>query len=358
MPPAHLYVHTPYCHSKCPYCDFLSATPDRLPPANRYVDALLRDLESEPGPFTSLYVGGGTPTELPLPELERLLAALATRAAPNAEWTVEANPLSLTADVASLLRAHGVNRISIGFQSASDTALEKLGRAHRHRDNIAAVELIHAVGFPESSGDMIFGLPEDDLDATLDFLLGASLTHISAYELKIEGNSPWKKSGIDPSTDEDDRFAKMTHVIARLAAAGFRRYEISNFARPGHECLSHCNVWRSGEYAAVGAGAHGFVNGERTWQSGDVAAYLNGARRGAERVKDLAAETMFLGMRLVDGITLADLPADRRQALEAARTRLDALVADGMIIRDNVSIRPTEHGLWFVNAIGLRMMED
>ncbi len=356
IPSSHLYVHTPYCHSKCPYCDFLSATPDRLPPAARYVDALLRDLEAHPGPFETIYVGGGTPTELPESDLARLMGALAARKSPSCEWTVEANPLSLTHAAGRILRDHGVNRISIGFQSASDPALEALGRAHRHSDNVAAAQLIAELDFPERSGDMIFGLPEDDVDGTIAFLTNAGLTHVSAYELKIEGNSPWKKQGIDPSTDEDDRTEKMRRVIEKLETAGFRRYEISNYARPGHECRSHLNVWKSGEYAAVGAGAHGYERGERYWNSGDVGAYVEGVRRSGERVDELAAETMMLGMRLVEGIRISELSPERRQALDAAQPRIQALVADGLVAIEPDRIRPTEQGLWFVNDIGLRML--
>lgn len=353
----HLYVHTPYCRTKCPYCDFLSATPDRLPPATRYVDALLRDLADRSGPFETIYVGGGTPTELPVRELERICEALAARRSPDCEWTVEANPLSLTREVGKILRDAGVNRISLGFQSASDRALEALGRAHRHVDNIAAAELVAELGFPERAGDMIFGLPEDAVDETIEFLAGAELTHVSAYELKIEGNSPWKKAGVDPSIDDDARTETMRHVIAGLESAGFRRYEISNYARPGHECRSHLNVWRSGEYVAVGAGAHGYERGERYWNAGDVFAYVDGVRRTGERVDELAAETMLLGMRLVDGIRFGQLPLERRTALEQARDRLIALEEEGLIRNEGDRIRPTERGLWFVNDIGLRMME-
>lgn len=352
----HLYVHTPYCHTKCPYCDFLSATPDRLPPATRYVDALLRDLADHPGPFETIYIGGGTPTELPAAELERLCAALSERRGAECEWTVEANPLSLSREAGHILRQAGVNRISVGFQSASDRALEALGRAHRHRDNVAVVELIAELGFPERSGDMIFGLPEDAIEETVAFLAGAGLTHISAYELKVEGNSPWKKAGVDPSIDEDARAETMRAVIGAIEAAGFRRYEISNYARPGHECQSHLNVWRSGEYAAIGAGAHGYERGERYWNAGDVAAYVDGVRRTGECVDELAAETMLLGMRLVDGIRLGELPPDRRAALEKARGRLSALEGEGLILVEGERIRPTERGLWFVNDIGLGML--
>lgn len=352
----HLYVHIPYCRAKCPYCDFSCATPDKLPPAAQYMDAVIRDLEQAPGPFETIFVGGGTPTELPLPELDRLLEVLAARLAPNYEWTVEANPLTINREIARRLRDAGVNRISIGFQSASDEVLKSLGRVHRHRDNLEALEIIREAGFPERSGDMIYGLDEDALDETLAFLAAADLTHISAYELTIEGTSTWAVRQYNPSTDDEDKLEKMERIRHTLSGAGFARYEVSNFALPGHECRSHLNVWRCGEYAAVGVSAHGHEKGIRYAYTKDAFAYVSGPVRTDERVEKVAAEAMMLGMRLTDGVRRSEWPISAQEAVDREGARLMKLEDDGYIVTDRDRIRPTEKGLRFVNEIGLMFL--
>lgn len=340
----HLYVHIPYCRAKCPYCDFNCDTPDKLPPPAKYVDALLRDLNAIEGSFETIYLGGGTPNELPIDDLDRLLAALSTRS--NGEWSIEANPLTFTRDVADRCLSRGVTRVSLGIQSAHDDILKRLGRVHRHADTVAAVELVRE--FPERSGDIIFGLADDRVEETIDFMAESGMTHVSAYELTIEGNSAWKRMKIDPSDNDDRKTEKLMTIRDRLAARGYRRYEVSNYAFPGHECRSHLNVWGSGEFAAIGAGAHGFENGVRYRNTPSSWEYIESAGRTAEPSGDQPAEMMFLGMRMADGIPLSAFPAERR-------ADLSKLEDDGYVTLTSDRIRPTERGLLFVNDIALRL---
>jgi oxygen-independent coproporphyrinogen III oxidase len=366
--PPHLYVHIPYCRAKCPYCDFTCATPEKLPPPEDYVNALLRDLESTPGPlprpgephtagpFSTIFIGGGTPTELPLDQLKRVLEALSAKRVPDCEWTVEANPLTLTREIARALRDAGVNRISLGFQSSSDEVLKRLGRVHRHRDNLESLAIIREMGFPERSGDMIYGLEDDSVDGTLEFLLAADLTHISAYELTIEGTSTWALRTYDPSTSDEDKLEKLHQVRDRLAEAGFRRYEVSNFALPGHECRSHLNVWKAGEYVGVGVSAHGHERGVRYAYTKDAYAYVTSPVRTDERTEEIAAEAMMLGMRLPDGVRWNEWPEEVRRALEAEGARLSRLDEEDYIEVTPERVRPTEKGLKFVNEIGMAFL--
>lgn len=348
-----LYVHIPWCRSKCPYCDFFSATAAELPAPERYVDALLRDLAKTDGLFATIYLGGGTPTELPLEPLARLVRALARRLAPGGEWSVETNPLSLDGRRAELLVAAGVTRLSLGFQSASDSALERLGRAHRHRDNRRALEVARAAGFGSLSGDIIFGLPDEAIDATLDFMIDAGLDHVSAYELTIEKDSAWGGCGFDPGLDADAKSAIFDRIVERLDSAGLERYEISNFARRGAECRSHLNVWRSGDFVGLGAGAHGHTDGLRHARPREVEAYIAGEEPVGMPVEDLFAETLQLGTRLVRGFSPDELPPRRRAALEAAPERLRSLVAAGHVRMIGERIVPTDHGLRFQNDLAL-----
>jgi oxygen-independent coproporphyrinogen-3 oxidase len=366
--PPHLYLHIPYCRAKCPYCDFTCATPDKLPPPEDYVNALLRDLESTPGPlplpreeqpagpFSTIFIGGGTPTELPLDQLCRLLEALSAKRAPDCEWTVEANPMTLTREIAGRLRGAGVNRISLGFQSASDEVLKRLGRVHRHRDNLESLEIIREMDFPERSGDMIYGLEDDRIEETLAFLLAAGLTHVSAYELTIEGASTWAMRSHDPSTEDEDKLEKLHRIRDALATAGLRRYEVSNFALPGHECRSHLNVWKAGEYVGVGVSAHGHERGVRYAYTKDPYAYVAGPVRIDEPVEAVAAEAMMLGMRLPDGVRWDEWPEAVRQALEREKARLMRLEEDDYIKATPEFVRPTEKGLKFVNEIGMAFL--
>lgn len=351
----HLYVHIPYCRRVCPYCDFVCSSPDKLPSPSAYVNALLRDLDVVEGTFATMYMGGGTPTELPLGELARLFARLAARRAPECEWSIEANPQTLTIECASLLRSAGVNRLSLGFQSASDRVLKTLGRVHRHSDNVRAVEIARSAGFKNISGDVIFGLPEDHAEETIAFFAASELTHVSAYELTIEGESTWSLKRFDPSADEEVKLGQLEEVVSLLAARGFERYEVSNFARPGFECRSHLNVWRAGEYAGIGAGAHGYEDGVRYANTESSFAYVEAPARTVDAIESLAAETMLLVARMPKGIAFADLPPARRRALEARRGTMELLRDDGFLELTSDAVRPTAKGLLFVNEIGLRM---
>ncbi len=355
--PPHLYIHVPYCLSKCPYCDFYSESADGLPSPERYVARVAAELDETEGDFETVFVGGGTPSALAESALGRLCDAVRRRLADGGEWTVEANPADLTPALAETLVASGVNRLSLGVQSASDAALDALGRRHRHAESVRAVASARAAGFRNLGGDMIFGLPGDAIEETIGFFVESGMTHVSAYELTIEGRSAWKRAGVDPSVSDEEKVTRLERVVALLAEAGFRRYEISNFARPGFECRSHLNVWHSGSYVGLGAGAHGFESGIRYRHPDSVEGYLAGEPVVEEPVENLAAETMMLGMRMPEGIELPLLPVERRAALVAAHAKLEALAGDGLITLEEARIRPTPRGLLFVNEIAARMID-
>ena len=323
-----VYVHIPYCISRCPYCDFNTyvGIEDTAP---EYVDALLREAHAwsaraagrEAG---SIFLGGGTPSLLEPALVRRLLGGLrsAFRVAPGAEVTMEANPE--TADVRRLesFRAAGANRVSFGAQSFSTHVLTTLGRAHTAGRTIEAVAQARAAGFDNLNLDLIYGTPGETLDdwrRSLDEAIALEPEHISAYSLTIEPGTAFGaavSSGTMPAPDEDDQATKYEMTMDALAAARFEHYEISNWARPGRASRHNLVYWTQGDYAGLGAGAHSHEAGERWWNEKLPRTYIErspDARAGAE-VLDAAAraeERMQLRLRLVAGVPLDELTADR-----------------------------------------------
>lgn len=302
-------------------------------------------------PLETVYIGGGTPTELPAEALRRLVGVFHGRLAREYEWTVEANPVSVTPEKVEILGAAGVNRISLGVQSAEDPVLARLGRLHRHRDTLAALACLRDAGFENISGDLIFGLPGEDIEATLGFFAEQELAHVSAYELVIEGNSAWKLAGLDPSDPDEVKVEKMQFIVSRLAAAGYRRYEISNFARPGRECRHNLNTWQCGEFEALGAGACGCNPAGRYRHVPDAAAWLAGAAPENEPIANLAADTVLLALRLIDGLPITKLSRPRQTALHAHAATIAALVKRGLLVDRENHLQATPQGLLFLNDI-------
>jgi oxygen-independent coproporphyrinogen-3 oxidase len=270
--PRGLYIHVPLCVSKCAYCDFYSLPVSAI--AASALEALVRNTidraerladRFEAGAFGTVFIGGGTPTVLPRPLLERLLGGVGRLAGEPREWTVEANPESLSQTTIDILRAFGVNRLSIGVQSLDDATLHLLGRPHDSQGALSAVEAALAAGF-EVSVDLLAGLPRpsDALPApsvlgdALRPLLGTGLRHLSVYDLVLEEGSSLRSSvekGHLLAQDEDEAWNERAAAGSLLAEAGLDRYEISNYAVPGHECLHNLGYWRLDSYIGAGPGA-------------------------------------------------------------------------------------------------------
>jgi oxygen-independent coproporphyrinogen-3 oxidase len=277
-----LYIHIPFCRQKCFYCDFCSIPYDPAL-AGRYADILCRQFKSLNGSFSSIYVGGGTPTVLGLKLLRKIFGGLRLFSRGCREFSVEANPESLTADKLALFRDNGVNRISIGVQSFDDAKLKKLGRCHDSAQARAAVRLARQSGFKNISIDLIFGAPGECLrEWKKDLAQACSLpvTHVSAYALSYErGTRLWetfKKTAVDPP--EDDMAAAMyEYTMQYLPRKGFRQYEISNFAIKGFACRHNLSYWQGDEYVGIGAAAVSYVNGRRITNDDDVSRFIKKA---------------------------------------------------------------------------------
>lgn len=264
-PPLGLYVHLPWCARKCPYCDFNSHVHAGALPERRYLDALLADLERQAARvagrrLVSVFIGGGTPSLFSAEAVARLLEAAraALPCAPELEITLEANPGSAEAARFADYRAAGVNRLSLGVQSFHDHLLERIGRVHDARDARRAFEFARRAGFARINIDLMFALPGQTLaEAVADIEEAVALgpEHLSHYQLTLEPGTAFARR--PPALPDDELAWRMQRAAgARLRRAGYRRYEVSAWARPGQRCRHNLNYWRFGDYLGIGAGAH------------------------------------------------------------------------------------------------------
>ncbi len=383
QPPVTLYVHVPFCVSLCPYCDFVvyAGAAARGPRArmSTFLDAVLTEIElradaldarfgsSRPA-LHSVYFGGGTPSLVPADDIERLLSRVRERfdIAPGAEVTLESNPGPDERGDPAAWRRAGITRISFGAQSLDDTELRRLGRRHHAADVVEAVESAREAGIASINLDLLYDTPEGTLAtwmATLATALELAPEHLSLYALTLDdpdaegltgpggdhlpttrGARRWRERA-RPTQDEDRAAAEYQHATSVLADAGFRGYEISNWARPGHESRHNLAYWQRRPYEGVGPGAHAFDGAVRRWNAARLEGYvaaLTGPRPvlppgGADVVDDAAAtaETLILGLRLDTGVPLA--MADKAPLADAFRWAraaelLDVTVDDRVVL--------------------------
>ena len=316
-----IYIHIPFCRSKCDYCDFYSLS-GREADMDRYQKALLAHIK-ETAPHAkgmevdTVYFGGGTPSYYGAKRLRALLAALRKqfRIRKDAEITMEANPDSVDFPSLKQLRRAGFNRISLGVQSACDTHLRALHRPHNFQQTRDAVDAARKAGFDNLSLDLIYGLPDQDLPAwqdTLEQVLALNPNHLSCYGLKVEDGTPLSLRVADGlSLPDDDLQADMyLHAVDRLAQAGFKQYEISNFAQPGMESRHNLRYWLTRPYIGLGPGAHSDFGGRRYSFVRDLDAYITGVLGGKNIIdssdlipnRERGGEYLMLRLRTTLGI--------------------------------------------------------
>jgi len=370
LPPLSLYVHIPWCAKKCPYCDFNSHEARAGIPDERYVAALVADLERAlPQVWgrrvTSVFFGGGTPSLFPARAIDSILAAVRARLAlaPDAEITLEANPGTVEADKFRDFRAAGVNRLSLGVQSFDPRHLKALGRIHDGEEACRAVEIAQR-HFDNVNLDLMYGLPAqtpEEAVADAEAALAHGTTHLSCYHLTIEPNTYFHR--FPPQLPGDDATAAMQDAIeARLAAAGYEHYETSAFARPGMQCRHNLNYWMFGDYLGIGAGAHGKLSfPERITRQARVKhpeAYLRAAEEGnavsEERevgAGEIPFEFMMNALRLNGGFAVSLYEERAGLPLTTALKKLEEAEARGFIARDHARVAPTALGRRFLNDL-------
>lgn len=369
---AGLYIHIPFCRQKCLYCDFPSFA-GREGEQERYTAALLAEMEARAAEcggreFGSVFFGGGTPTALPLPLLERLArkAFDSFRIAPDAEITVEANPGTLDRGTARALRGMGFNRLSMGVQAWQNHLLGRLGRIHTIEDFLENYRIVREEGFRNVNIDLMFALPGQEMEEWLETLEQAAALepeHISAYSLILEEGTPfyaeWEAGRLEPVPEELDR--EMYHAaVDFLAGKGYAQYEISNFARPGRQSRHNRLYWQAGEYLGLGLGAHSYWQGARFHNPYDMGEYIRAAgstaaleqERVENTVQDMMEEFMFLGLRLTEGVSFAAF-RERfgRELEEVYGGQVAELAGQGLLERDVAGIRLTRRGIDVSNVV-------
>ncbi len=367
--PRAAYVHIPFCAHKCGYCDFASlAGADHL--ADRYLDALGREIATLDGPHEvdTIFVGGGTPTRLDFGQLARLLGMIraAFPLSEGGEWTVEANPGTIDEAKADVLADGGVNRVSLGAQSFQPALLLALERHHAPAEVAKALELVRP-RFPSWSFDLIFGVPgstpehwRDDLEIAL----GLGPSHLSCYGLVFEKGTPlWKQreAGHVRPVDEEAEREMYAHAIDRLALAGLAMYEISNYARPGHESRHNLVYWANDAYFGVGLGAARYVRGVRSVNTRELSSYLRRIESGRDATgptetldpEARARETATLMLRrTIAGLDRADFRLRTGFDLDAlAAEALAKHTAAGLLEDDGRRIRLTREGVFLADTV-------
>jgi oxygen-independent coproporphyrinogen-3 oxidase len=379
-----LYIHVPYCASKCPYCDFNSYAVPQFPEA-RYVDAVCAEAAraAREQPWTdaqiaSVFFGGGTPSLFSAASIARMLHTVAGLWAveSKAETTLEANPGTVSLAQLHELHAAGVNRISFGVQSFHARHLQRLGRIHDGADSHEAVAHARAAGFDNVSIDLIFALPEQTPAEWLGDLREAcalQVDHVSAYGLTYEDGTPfarWRSEGSLRPQPEETEIEMFLLAREHLAAAGYAAYEVSNFARPGHECRHNLHYWRSGPYLGLGAGAHSYSgptqnpsaydrwgrrwsNVTRPEEYMSSATATGQARATLELLDEQQArgEFVFLALRRAAGVSAPEFRARFGCALEACFPHLASLVAQGLLEPVDERWRLTERGLLLADSV-------
>ena len=380
LPPLSLYVHLPWCIKKCPSCDFNShewRDDSQGMPEQRYIDALLADLEASlplvwGRPVHSVFIGGGTPSLFEPASIDRLISGIRARLPleAEAEITMEANPGTFEKDRFKAFRAAGVTRLSIGVQSFNDQHLKALGRVHNRDQAMAAVEEAQTA-FDTFNLDVMYALPGQtlaDLTQDIETALSFKPPHVSIYHLTIEPNTMFAKHPpVLPADDE--AYAMMDLITDMTASHGLQRYEVSAYAKPGHRCWHNLNYWQFGDYLGIGAGAHSKLSFAhritRQVRYREPQLYLAQAMKGEpvtqnEEVsrEDLPFEYMLNALRLKEGFSLTDYMARTGLAVTSIQKGLADAEAKQLIARDLNKVWPTERGFDFLSDLQALFLAD
>ena len=391
---AGLYIHIPFCASRCIYCNFYSTT--SLKQRQQYVDALCREMatrhqgdgsrcvisdeitQKEPSPISTIYLGGGTPSQLTIPQLRQLFLYInkVYGLSPAQEITIEMNPDDVTPEYAAVLPQLGVNRVSMGAQTFDDQRLRFLHRRHTSAQVPQAVNILRKAGIHNISVDLMYGFPNETLDdwqRDIDAALELGVEHLSAYCLMIEEGTPLYRmlhkgdgsrcvisDGItqkEPSPQCDEELERQMYelLIDKLTAAGYEHYEISNFAKPGYRSRHNSSYWQDIPYIGLGAAAHSYDGKRRSWNVNDINKYIENIERGERpsEYEDIDDDTHYndritVTLRTSDGLDLTTLSErHRRYCLHEAQRFID----DGSLRLSNHRLSLTRKGLFVSDYI-------
>jgi putative oxygen-independent coproporphyrinogen III oxidase len=385
QPPLSLYLHFPWCVSKCPYCDFNSHERKGELPEQRYIDALTADLAAQAPlvgerEIVSIFMGGGTPSLFSPAALSGLLATVRKhlRMAPDVEVTMEANPATVERGRFAEYHAAGINRVSLGAQSFNSDTLKVLGRIHQPEDVRRAAEELHACGLANFNLDLMYALPDQSLAGALADVTSAlqlQPAHLSHYQLTLEPGTVFAAQP-PPLPDDDLAWAMQNECQALLASHGFAQYEVSAYARADRQCRHNLNYWNHGDYLGVGAGAHGKLtrvpesvglveSGEgliiqRSTHLREPRRYIASAADGPQwrdvPQADLPFEFMMNALRLNAGFALADFTSGTGLPQDSIRPILQRLAGEELMETENGQWRASERGRTFLNEVIQRFL--
>lgn len=356
-----LYIHIPFCKSKCKYCDFLSfPNTDYI---NAYKKALLDEINAfdcENNTVKSIFIGGGTPSIIDISIISEIMDSLGKfNIEKNAEITIEANPGTLTEEKVKEYRKSGINRISMGLQAWQNNLLKTLGRIHTKESFLKSYETARKY-FNNINIDIMFSLPDQSFEMwleTLENVTALKPEHISAYSLIIEEGTPFYDMDLNLPDEETDR--KMYHsAIKYLSDKGYRQYEISNFAKDGYESVHNSVYWQRGNYKSFGLGAASLINNIRYKNTESIADYIGGTTVTEKEIlskEDRMAEFMFLGLRMTNGVSISQFKKEfNEDILEKYSSVIEKY--SKFIVIDNDRLRLTTEGIDISNTIFAEML--
>lgn len=376
-----LYIHIPFCKQKCNYCDFysLGCKESNIP---SYIDALCTHIKREALLYKdyqidTVFIGGGTPSLVSADDFSKLANTLKNSFlfTHNAEFSIEANPGTLTKDKLNCYKQNGVNRLSIGLQSVSDDELKVLGRIHTYNEFLNSYNLARECGFDNINIDVMYGLPNQTLESlknTLSKICNLAPEHISAYCLKLEEGTPFYKIQDTLNLpNDDDEYEMYMYLCNELARQGYEQYEISNFSKKGRRCVHNLKYWLSYEYIGFGPSAHSFFNGERYYYIDNVHTYINHINvaqsvdnlpiKQYEEQSDLPIcstdEYIMLKMRLSDGVNEAEFKSKFGMSLLDNYPEIQNYLKDGYIEYKNGAYSFTPKGFFVSNYILAKILK-
>ena len=347
-----IYIHIPFCRSKCLYCDFYSIPSARPDAVERYVTALCKHIEhigksAQERTVDSVFMGGGTPTVMTEEQFGRICRSLekAFSFASCCEFTVEANPATFDTEKLSALRKMGINRISIGMQSADSEELRLLGRTHRAEEVKLAIDAVNRAGIDNYNLDLMYGIPSQTLESfrkTLEFTCSLAPSHVSVYGLQLEEGTPLyrrQEKYVFPDEDEEKAMNRLAAEI--LSADGYNRYEISNYAKEGKECRHNLRYWLREDYLGLGVAAHSFFEGARycapecidDYVSAIIAENYRAVRLDEQRIDEdeAVSEYIMLRMRLASGVSPKEFNVDTGRDFDPYEKLMEPFLRSGHI---------------------------
>lgn len=358
-----LYVHVPFCDKICAYCDFVRV---RTHPTliTDYLRSLKDELASTPSEsYTTIYIGGGTPSALSVDQLRELLEILKPVSHDVIEYTIEVNPESLTPEKATLMTSYGINRVSLGVQTFDAKELRLLNRSHLPEDIVKSIKILNQFGITNISIDLIYGLPLQTLESfesTLTKALSLPVTHLSLYSLTIEPHSEFGRKNVQKAPDELEE-AMYFKAVEVFKTHGFHQYEISNFTR-NHPSLHNQTYWHYDDYLGIGPGAVSLIKGQRIENTANLLDYAKGKWHSSIfplSLEDQRYEFMMMGLRMKEGIALARYEARFHEPLiKHYGAQIQKLIGKGWLELNDTALKATESGYPLLNTVLIELLNE